>query len=182
MVKEIFHRKVQVQPDLIHSHILPVKSEQKNTTRSQIYTERHHLPERYDLYDPLVWSVAILYRLCLGLPIRDFSKCWSRLLSIMPRHHDILLFLYRHAETGIAQCDISHHATLLQDEMGQRQVLERRMMDVSIQRFIAIKLIFTFSHLLLWKNNQIFFCSYSLDIIRMSLWLSEWDMLQSVLK
>lgn len=45
------------------------------------------------------------------------------------------------------------------------------MMDTGIQRFIAIKLIFTFLTYFYEKNNQILsFCSYSWDIIRMSLW------------
>lgn len=44
-------------------------------------------------------------------------------------------------------------------------------MDTGIQRFIAIKLIFTSLTYFYEKNNQILsFGSYSWDIIRMSLW------------
>ncbi len=123
---DIFHRESPSTTRLdTLSHFTGQIRTKEHNTLSSIYRTTSFTPSgNYDLYDLAGWSVAILYTLLpLGLP---YPKLFQVLKSITINHatcnHDILLFLIQTCrDFGIAQCDISQYAVLLQDEDGQKQ-------------------------------------------------------------
>lgn len=123
---DIFHRETPsvTRLDTLSHFTGQIRTKEHNTL-SSIYRTTSFTPlGDYNLYDLAGWSVAILYTLLpLGLPYpRLFQVLKSITINHATCHHDILLFLIQTCrDFGIAQCDVSHYAILLQDESGQRQ-------------------------------------------------------------
>lgn len=123
---DVFHRESPsvTRLDTLSHFTGQIRTKEHNTL-SNIYRTTSFTPTGdYNLYDLAGWSVAILYTLLpLGLPYpRLFQFLKSITMSQAICDHDILLFLIQTCrDFGIVQCDMSHYATLLQDEDGQRQ-------------------------------------------------------------
>ena len=123
---DIFHRESPSTTSLdTLSHFTGQIRTKEHNTLSSIYRTTSFTPQgNYDLYDLAGWSVAILYTLLpLGLPYpRLFQVLKSITINHAICHHDILIFLVQTCrDFGIVQCDLSHYATLLQHEDGQKQ-------------------------------------------------------------
>lgn len=123
---DIFHRESPSTAKLdTLSHFTGQIRTREHNTLSSIYRTTSFTPTgNYDLYDLAGWSVAILYTLLpLGLPYpRLFQVLKSITINHATCHHDILLFLIQTCrDFGIAQCDMNHYASLLQNAEGQKQ-------------------------------------------------------------
>ena len=123
---DVFHRETPSMTRLdTLSHFTGQIRTREHNTISNIYRTSSFTPVGdYNLYDLAGWSVAILYTLLpLWLPYpRLFQVLKSITINHATCHHDILLFLIQTCrDFGIAQCDMSYYASLLQNEDGQKQ-------------------------------------------------------------